>query len=132
GYLHLHIQRWQSLAKLGTDVEIRDFCISGCTMIMSYVPKERICFGENAALGFHLARDAKTGRMALDTSLWMLHTYPRPIYDWLMARGGVASMTIQDMWILDAPELWAMGYRKCPPEPIDDSPPVPMTILKVS
>ena len=42
--------------------------------------------------------------------------YPRDIYDWLMARGGVSSMTVHDFWVLEAPDLWAMGYRRCAPK----------------
>jgi hypothetical protein len=25
-------------------------------------------------------------------------------------------MTVYDFWVLEAPELWAMGYRRCAPE----------------
>jgi hypothetical protein len=35
---------------------------------------------------------------------------------WLMARGGAPGMTVYDFWVLEAPELWTMGYRKCAPE----------------
>jgi hypothetical protein len=34
----------------------------------------------------------------------------------LMARGGVPGMTVHNFWVLEAPELWAMGYRRCAPE----------------
>src|SRR5262245_66214282 len=56
GVLHEHIRRWQALAASGDDVEIRGLCGSACTLIMAYVPREQICFGEAASLGFHLAR----------------------------------------------------------------------------
>jgi hypothetical protein len=81
-------------------------------LIVSYVPKERVCFGVFASLQFHLARDRETGKPSLDASLWMLKQYPREIYDWIQEMGGVASMTI-DFWELRAPTLWQMGYRKC-------------------
>jgi hypothetical protein len=29
-------------------------------------------------------------------------------------------MTVYDFWVLEAPELWTMGYRKCAPEHADD------------
>jgi hypothetical protein len=86
-------------------------------MIMAYVPKERLCFGDYASLQFHLVRFADTGKMDLASSLWMLNRYPGNIRDWLMARGGVASMSIQDLWTLEAEELLDMGYRKCEYEP---------------
>jgi hypothetical protein len=113
GVIKEHIERWQELARSGADVEILGPCFSACTMIVAYVPKERLCFGVFASLQFHLAREPDTGKMSLGASLWMLHQYPRDIYDWLMEMGGVASMTIRDFWELRAPTLWQMGYRKC-------------------
>jgi hypothetical protein len=35
-------------------------------------------------------------------------------------------MTLVQAWTLTAPELWAMGYRRCEAE----APPMPMTILQ--
>jgi hypothetical protein len=117
GILFEHVNRWIALARSGDDVEIRGPCTSACTMIMAYVPKERLCFGDYASLQFHLVRFADTGKMDLASSLWMLNRYPGNIRDWLMARGGVASMSIQDLWTLEAEELLDMGYRKCEYEP---------------
>jgi hypothetical protein len=121
GVIKEHIERWQELARSGLDVEILGPCFSACTMIVAYVPKERLCFGAFATLQFHLASDRETGKPSLDASLWMLKQYPREIYDWIMERGGVASMTIPTFWELRAPNLWRMGYRQCerdqlPPE----------------
>jgi hypothetical protein len=82
---------------------------------MAAVPKERLCFGDYASLQFHLATDV-SGRIAIPASVWMLMQYPRNIYDWLMARGGVPGMTVYDFLVMEAPELWAMGYRKCTAE----------------
>jgi hypothetical protein len=113
GVIKEHVERWQELARSGADVEILGPCFSACTMIVAYVPKERLCFGAFASLQFHLASDRETGKMSLDASLWMLKQYPREIYDWIMERGGVASMTIQTFWELRAQNLWRMGYRKC-------------------
>jgi hypothetical protein len=31
-------------------------------------------------------------------------------------RHGAPGMTVYDFWVLKAPELWTMGYRKCAPE----------------
>jgi hypothetical protein len=113
GVIKEHIERWQELARSGADVEILGPCYSACTLIVAYVPKERLCFGAFATLQFHLARDRETGKPSLDASLWMLKQYPREIYDWIMERGGVASMTILNFRELRAPALWSMGYRQC-------------------
>jgi hypothetical protein len=116
GVLHEHMQRWRELVQTGSDVEVRGPCFSACTMIMAVVPKERLCFGDYASLQFHLATDRASGRIAINASMWMLMQYPRDIYDWPMARGGVPNMGVHDFWVLEAPELWAMGYRRCAPE----------------
>jgi hypothetical protein len=113
GVIKEHVERWQEAARSGLDVEILGPCYSACTMIVAYVPKERLCFGAFATLQFHLAWDRETGKPSLDASLWMLKQYPREIYDWVMERGGVASMTIPTFWELRAPNLWRMGYRQC-------------------
>src|SRR6266550_6930149 len=121
GALQDHIKRWEALAESGDDVEIRGPCVSGCTMIMAYVPSNRICFGWGASLRFHLAgtpENPSTG-----ASLYMHNRYPQDIRMWLRDRGGVEKMTVEKFWVLDATELWEMGYRKCDPE----APPVPMT-----
>jgi hypothetical protein len=123
GILADHLRRWQALAQSGDDVEIRGACISGCTMIMAYIPNDKLCFGDSASLQFHVARDSKTGEPSIETTKWMLNQYPQDIRIWIRDRGGVDKMTIVQLWTLRAAELWAMGYQKCAPEP----PPVPMT-----
>jgi len=113
GVIKEHIERWQELARSGADIEILGPCYSACTLIVAYVPKERLCFGVFASLQFHLAWVRETGKPSLDASLWMLKQYPREIYDWLMEMGGVARMTVPTFWELRGPTLWQMGYRKC-------------------
>jgi hypothetical protein len=113
GVIKEHVERWQELARSGADIEILGPCYSACTLIVAYVPKERLCFGAFATLQFHLAWVRETGKPSLDASLWMLKQYPREIYDWIMERGGVANMTIPTFLELRAPSLWRMGYPQC-------------------
>src|SRR6266446_2180365 len=122
GIIQDHVRRWQALAASGDDVEIRGPCVSACTLIMAFVPSDRICFGEAASLKFHMAGHVNQ-EPNIDTARWMLNQYPQDIRLWIRAKGGVEKMTFYAMWKLAAEELWAMGYRKCAPEP----PPVPMT-----
>jgi hypothetical protein len=130
GLFHVRQADWKRLAESGNDIAIRGHCLSGCTMVMIYVPEHRICFGEGAALGFHAARSGQTGEAVLSTTQWMVGHYPQNILMWLKNRGGAEKMTVEDFWMLYADELWEMGYRKCAPEPPDLRPPVPMTIIK--
>jgi len=46
---------WQNLADKGAEVEIRGDCASACTLVMSYIPKERLCFDADGLLLFHMA-----------------------------------------------------------------------------
>jgi hypothetical protein len=110
-----HLKRWEDLAETGSDVEIRRPCWSACTMIMVYVPKDRLCFGPRASLKFHLVsrKFGETRTPDIRSSHWMVAQYPPDIYLWLRDRGGVEKMSVEEFWTLDATELWAMGYRKC-------------------
>jgi hypothetical protein len=46
GRLHEYEARWQQVAIGGGPVEIMGWCVSGCTLLAAYIPKERLCFGE--------------------------------------------------------------------------------------
>jgi hypothetical protein len=116
GIIGEHVQRWRQIAATNADIEIRGPCFSACTLIIGILPKERICFDEYASLHFHAARELN-GRIALDATIWMHWIYPREIRDWLMAKGGPTKMTVHEFWELEAPDLWAMGYRKCKAKP---------------
>jgi hypothetical protein len=113
GVIKEHVETWQELARSGADVEILGPCYSACTLIVTYVPKKRLCFGAFATLQFHLAWNRETGKPSLDSTQWMLKQYPPEIYDWIMERGGIANMTIPTFMELRAPSLWRMGYRQC-------------------
>jgi hypothetical protein len=91
GILQDHIKRWQALA--ASEDEIRGPCVSGCTMIMAFVPSDRICFGDAASLQFHMARNATNQEPNVDTAGWMLNQYPQDIRLWIRAKGGVEKMT---------------------------------------
>jgi hypothetical protein len=84
---------------------------------MIHIPNDRLCFGEGASLQFHMARDGKTGMPNAEfTRDRMVNQYPQDIRAWIIAKGDVEKMNIQQMWKLDASELWDMGYRRCSPE----------------
>ena len=119
GVIADHVKRWRELAQSGDEVEIRGWCGSACTLIMAYVPRERICFGGNASLAFHAARNAETGEVSIQTTTWMFYQYPEDIRNWLKDKDGLVVNNT-----LTAPGLWSMGYRKCDRE----APPIPMTI----
>jgi hypothetical protein len=100
----------------GRPVEIRGVCASACTLVVSYIPKEQICFGDYGELSFHKARYAVTNTESIEATARMMMSYPLEIQDWIMSRGGIKKMPGAPwnvFWTLKAPELWKMGYRKC-------------------
>lgn len=112
GHLQEHLQRWQALALSGADVEILNSCLSACTLIVAYVPKERLCFGRFSSLQFHLPINSETRAADLGASSWILKQYPAEIFNWIMDAGGIR-MGIHRFLYLPAQGLWAMGYRRC-------------------
>ena len=100
---------------------------------MAYVPSERICFDSNAVLEFHAAAYANDKRERnLEITKWMFDQYPQDIREWFKARDVTPEeMQVFYVWRIYAADLWAMGYRKCEPEPEPpEIKPVPMTKLK--
>jgi hypothetical protein len=48
------VARWQTIGRADGPVEVLGNCSSGCTLVVAYVPKERLCFGRLAFLNFML------------------------------------------------------------------------------
>ena len=86
-------------------------CLSACTLVLSMVPRDRICVTRRAVLGFHAARSMdRRGRLYAEpeASKLVLQAYPGPVRDWIVSRGGLTSRLL----LLRGRELSAM-YRPC-------------------
>ena len=100
-----------------TKVEVRGRCLSACTLITAYVPKERLCFAPGAFLAFHSAwnkTDTNTPKASLHESVMMYISYPEEIRHWLDAKGGPTKLRVDEWWTMYDRDLWAMGYPRCP------------------
>jgi hypothetical protein len=113
GRVYEHWLRFANLAADGVYIEITADCFSACTLLMTHLPSERLCFTPSARLGFHKARNSMTNEPAWDTTTTMVQSYPPNIREWIAQRGGIWGMPLNGYWILTAPELWKMGYRRC-------------------
>jgi hypothetical protein len=113
GRLHEYEARWQQVAFDGGPVEIMGWCVSGCTLVAAYIPKERLCFGEGAALYFHQARAANDGEVMWLATKRMIDKFPPQIRLWIATKGGWMKIPSESYWILTAHELWKMGYSRC-------------------
>ena len=93
GLMNDYADRWRAVAAAGVNVEIRRRCISACTQIMEFVPKEKVCFDKHGTLEFHMARVKE--QPAPDwTELWWSHQ-PENIRMWLREKGWVQKATIE-------------------------------------
>jgi hypothetical protein len=95
----------------GERVVIDGPCFSACTLVLTLVPRERICVTRRAVLGFHGARSLdRRGRLRSEprASRVVLQTYPAQIRRWIERRGGLNSRLL----LLRGRELAAM-YRVC-------------------
>jgi hypothetical protein len=116
GLLSESKEQWVLSAAAGDTVEIRGPCFSACTLVVSYIPRERLCFDRRGRLAFHLARDRfESGEWPnLNATKELVESYPADIRAWMDARGGFLQLPYNGFWELPALELWAMGYRRCP------------------
>jgi hypothetical protein len=95
----------------GERVVIDGPCMSACTLVLTMVPRERICVTRRAVLGFHGASsfDHRGRRIhEPEASAAVLEAYPVSIRRWIKRRGGLSSRLL----LLRGRELAGM-YRRC-------------------
>ena len=102
---------FEDLRNSGERVVIDGPCLSACTLVLSTIPRDRICMTRRAVLGFHAARliDGR-GReyLAPEATRMLEATYPTPVRAWIARRGGLKRKLIT----LRGHELAAM-YPVC-------------------
>lgn len=85
------------LKRSGERVVIDGPCLSACTLVLSIVPRERICVTRRAVLGFHAARLMdEQGRIypAPNATRVVAATYPPAIRAWIERHGGLTAKAI--------------------------------------
>jgi hypothetical protein len=113
GYINEHRRRFGRWADQNNPVEVLGDCASACTLVVAEIKKENLCFGPEASLKFHQATN-NLGQLAPLATEEMYNSYPADIRAWIDRKGGWQKIPISGWLYLDAPELWKMGYRKCP------------------
>jgi hypothetical protein len=101
GILVAYQAKWEKLAKEGADVRISGPCVSACTALVGYFPRDKVCVTPTASMGFHQAIPA-----FVTPELWK--NYPNDFRIWIIKNGG---LTYTLMW-LQAPEIYKF-FRKC-------------------
>lgn len=88
---------FEALRQSGHRIVIDGPCLSACTLLLSTVPKHRICVTRRAVLGFHAATwvDAygRTGAAPVASAI-VLDAYPRAVRNWIARNGGLTSRTL--------------------------------------
>ena len=103
GLLVAYQAKWKELAaKTDVKVRISGPCVSACTVLAGYIPRENICVTPSGSLGFHLGIPA-----FITPDLWK--DYPPDIQEWISRQGG---LSYQLLW-LQAPEIYRF-FGKCP------------------
>src|SRR3974390_794257 len=84
---------FEMIRETGERVVIDGPCYSACTLVLSEIPKERICVTARAVLGFHgaLLADQKgnVSRAPASLNAAVAEVYPQPVQDWIARHGGL-------------------------------------------
>jgi hypothetical protein len=106
-----YLSLFDLIRKSGERVIIDGPCLSACTLVLSVVPRNRICVTSRAVLGFHAAIAVdRHGRQysASDATRVIAETYPAPVRAWIGRHGGLSRKVL----VLRGRELAAM-YPTC-------------------
>jgi hypothetical protein len=107
GYLSF----FSKVRKSGERVIIDGPCLSACTLVLSTIPRNRICVTSRAVLGFHAPVVVdQNGRKfhSREITRAMNATYPAAVRTWIKRHGGLT----QDVILLRGRELTAL-YPRC-------------------
>ena len=111
GQIGPFLNLFEVVRQSGERVVIDGPCLSACTLVLSVLPRNRICVTRRAVLGFHAAWSPdNSGRPVTqaEASQIVLATYPAPVRNWIRRRGGLTSRTL----LLRGKELAAF-YPSC-------------------
>ena len=111
GQIGPYVRKYQRLALSGESVIIDGLCASACTIVLSELPRDRICVTPRATLGFHAAWNyGPDGRTLTDpeATLMLYSNYPTPVRRWIARKGGLKPHII----FLSGRSLQEM-YRPC-------------------
>src|SRR5258706_4959229 len=96
GKMQEYTTHFRQVRDSGEPVVIAGRCVSACTMVLGFVPSDRICATRNAVLGFHAAWTFdNSGKRIVSASGTqdLMNTYPAPVRAWIAWHGGVSSKT---------------------------------------
>ena len=106
------LKLFEMMRETGERVIIDGPCYSACTLVLSSIPKDRICVTRRAVLGFHGAlladREGNIERAPASLNAAVAEVYPQPVQDWIARHGGLK----RKMLTLRGAELYRY-YPRC-------------------
>src|ERR1700751_1817226 len=97
GKMKDYTTHFQQVRTSGEPVVISGTCVSACTMVLGFVPSDRLCATPNAVLGFHAAwMFDNSGKRVVSASGTqdLMNTYPAPVREWIARHGGLTPKRI--------------------------------------
>src|SRR6266853_6644845 len=92
GKMQAYTTHFRQVRDSGEPVVIAGTCVSACTMVLGFVPSDRICATHNAVLGFHAAwmfDDSSKRVVSVSGTQDLMKTYPAPVRAWIARHGGL-------------------------------------------
>ncbi len=112
GAVDAYLAAFARVRQSGERVVIDGPCLSACTLVLSTIPRNRICITRPAVLGFHAPRwyYPRTGQTmrASEATRTVTASYPAAVRTWIKKRGGLTQKVIY----LRGKELAAL-YPRC-------------------
>ena len=111
GLIERYVDRYEKLRASRQSVIIDGLCASACTIVLSRVPRDKICVTSKARLVFHAAWDFGARRRVVtnpEATRWLYSMYPSQVRQWIAGHGGLRPRAI----FLQGKQLESM-YRPC-------------------
>lgn len=111
GVVGSYLNFFSQVRRSGERVIIDGPCLSACTLVLSTVPRNRICVTSRAVLGFHapeIVDEKGRSYRSREATRLVTASYPPAIRAWIKRNGGLSKKMI----MLRGRELSAL-YRRC-------------------
>lgn len=111
GNVGTYLDFYSKVRRSGERVVIDGPCYSACTLVLSTIPRSRVCVTRRAVLGFHapeVVGDNGRAYHSRSVTQAMLASYPPSVRSWIRRHGGLRTNLIY----LRGRDLTAM-YRRC-------------------
>jgi hypothetical protein len=92
GRIDQYLDRYNQIRLSGQHVIVDGTCNSACTLLLGSLPRDKICFTEQASLGFHSAWQFDDSGRPVASPSWtrvLWRNYPRAIRTWIIHHGGL-------------------------------------------